>query len=173
VLRRWRPIAGGVGLLLLAIAGLHVYVTATATPLHPDPNGISSVTRSAPASQWADAVERGRQVARASLVEQNLPGLSVAVGVRGDLVWAEGFGWADLENRVPVAPDRRFRIGTASTMLTSAGVGLLLENGQLRLDDPIRRRKRRSSPSCAIGSSSRWAWMPPRPTPRPSRSPIG
>lgn len=53
------------------------------------------------------------------------------------IVWAEGFGWADLENRVPVAPDRRFRIGTASTALTSAAVGLLLEKDRLKLDDEI------------------------------------
>ena len=61
----------------------------------------------------------------------------MAVGAGSDIVWAEGFGWADLENRVPVAPDTRFRIGTASTALTSAAVGLLLEKGRLKLDDEI------------------------------------
>jgi serine beta-lactamase-like protein LACTB, mitochondrial len=38
---------------------------------------------------------------------------------------------------VPVAPAMRFRIGTASTALTSAAVGLLLEEGRLKLDDVI------------------------------------
>jgi CubicO group peptidase (beta-lactamase class C family) len=52
-------------------------------------------------------------------------------------VWAEGFGWADLDKRVPVAPDVTFRIGTASTALTSAAVGMLLEQGRLKLDDVI------------------------------------
>ena len=84
-------------------------------------------------------MEQGRQIVRAGLTEQNLPGLSVAVGVGGDIVWAEGFGWADLENRVPVAPDTPFRIGTASTALTSAAVGLLLEKGRLKLDERFRR----------------------------------
>ena len=46
-------------------------------------------------------------------------------------------GWADLEKRTPVSPETRFRIGTASTMLTSAAVGLLVEKGQLKLDDEI------------------------------------
>ena len=108
-----------------------------ATPLHPNPQDVPSVTHSAPLPKWADAVEQGRQIVRAGLTEQNLPGLSVAVGVGGDIVWAEGFGWADLEKRVPVAPDTRFRIGTASTALTSAAVGLLLEKGRLKLDDVI------------------------------------
>ena len=126
-----------VGLLLAAILGLWVYMSATATPLHPNPQDVPSVTHSAPSPKWADAVEQGRQIVRAGLTEQNLPGLSVAVGVGGDIVWAEGFGWADLEKRVPVTPDTRFRIGTASTALTSAAVGLLLEKGRLKLDDEI------------------------------------
>ena len=126
-----------VGLLLAAILGLWGYMSATATPLHPNPQDVPSMTHSAPLPKWADAVEQGRQIVRAGLTEQNLPGLSVAVGVGGDIVWAEGFGWADLENRVPVAPDTRFRIGTASKALTSAAVGLLLEKDQLKLDVEI------------------------------------
>jgi serine beta-lactamase-like protein LACTB len=82
-------------------------------------------------------VNRARRIMRAGLAEQNLPGLSVAVGVGGGIVWAEGFGWADIETRAPVTPDTRFRIGTASTVLTSAAVGLLLHKGQLTLDDEI------------------------------------
>jgi serine beta-lactamase-like protein LACTB, mitochondrial len=113
------------------------YMVATATPLHPDARSVPSVTHSEPSQTWIDAVERSRQIMRAALTEQNLPGLSVAVGVRGDLVWAEGFGWADLEKRVSVAPHTRFRIGNASTVLTAAAAGLLLEKGRLKLDDKI------------------------------------
>ena len=117
--------------------GLYSYLIATSTPLHPNAQAVPSVTHVAPSQKWAEAVEQGRHIARASLVEQNLPGLSVAVGAGGDIVWSEGFGWADLENRVPVAPHLRFRIGHASTALTSAAVGLLLEKRRLNLDDEI------------------------------------
>jgi CubicO group peptidase (beta-lactamase class C family) len=127
-----------VGLLLAAFLGLWAYMSAT-PPLHPNPQEVPSVTHSAPSPGWADAVERGRQIVRAGVAEQSLPGLSVAVGAAGDIVWAEGFGWADLETRVPVAPETKFRIGTASTALTSAAVGLLLENGRLKLDDVIQK----------------------------------
>jgi CubicO group peptidase (beta-lactamase class C family) len=126
-----------VGLLVAAILGLFAYMSVTARPLHPDPQSVPSVTHAAPSRQWAGAVERGRQIMRAGLTEQNLPGLSVAVGVGGDIEWAEGFGWADLEARVPVGPGTRFRIGTASKVLTSAAVGLLLEKNRLKLDDEI------------------------------------
>jgi serine beta-lactamase-like protein LACTB, mitochondrial len=126
-----------VGVILAAILGLYGYVIATMTPLHPNAQDVPSVTRAAPVPKWADAAEQGRRIVRASLIEQNLPGLSVAVGAGGDIVWAEGFGWADLENHVPVAPDTRFRIGTASTALTSAAVGLLLERNRVSLDEKI------------------------------------
>ena len=125
------------GVLLAFIAALWAFVIATSTPFHPDPQAVSSVTRSAPSPRWADAVERGRQIMVAGLTGQNLPGLSVAVGVGGEIVWAEGFGWTDLETRAPVEPDTRFQIGTASKVLTSAAVGLLLEQDRLKLDDEI------------------------------------
>ena len=126
-----------IGAIPVALAGLWGYMSATATPLHPNPKEVLSVTHSAPAPTWTDAVDRGREVVRAGLSEQNLTGLSVAVGIDGEIVWAEGFGWADLENRMPIAPDMKFRIGTASTVLTSAAVGLLLQDGRLKLDDEI------------------------------------
>jgi CubicO group peptidase (beta-lactamase class C family) len=129
-------VVGG-GLLLAAILGLFTYMSTTATPLHPNAQDVPSVAHSAPLPKWAAAVEEARKVVRASLTEQNLPGISVAVGASGDIVWAEGFGWADLENRVKVAPGTRFRIGTASKALTSAAVGLLLEKDRLKLDDEI------------------------------------
>ena len=130
-------IVGVVCLIPAAVLALWVYVSVTATPLHPDVRTVPSVTHASPLPKWSDAVERGRQIARASLTEKNLPGLSVAVGIGSDIVWTEGFGWADLEKKVKVEPGTRFRIGTASTALTSAAVGLLIEKGQLNLDDEI------------------------------------
>jgi serine beta-lactamase-like protein LACTB, mitochondrial len=130
-------IVGAIGLPLAAILALWSYKSVTAPILHPDPQQVRSVTHSDPSRKWTDAVERGRQIMRAGLTQQNLPGLSVAVGVGGDIVWAEGFGWADLENQVPVAPDTGFRVADVSKALTSAAVGLLLEKNKLHLDDEI------------------------------------
>ena len=128
---------GGIALIFLFALGLWLYVSATAKPLHPNPAEVPMVERAAPAQQWAGAVEQARQIARTTLVDGNWPGLSIAVGSGGNIVWAEGFGWADLEKKAKVDPDTRFRIGSASIALTSAGVGLLLEKRQLHLDDDI------------------------------------
>jgi serine beta-lactamase-like protein LACTB len=128
-------VAGGVG--VAAVLGLFAYIAVTATPLHPNPGEVPSATNSAASPKWEEAVEQARQIVRDGLTAQNLPALSVAVGAGGDVVWAEGLGWADLERRTPVTPDTRFRIGTASIVLTSAAAGLLIEQGRLKLDDEI------------------------------------
>lgn len=123
--------------LLVLIPVLWVFVSLTATPLHPNPENVPTVARSAPSPKSAGAVAKARQLALAHLTGENLPGLSVAVGIDGDLVWAEGFGYADLKTSAPVTPDHRFRIGTASIALTSAAAGLLLEQRRLKLDDEV------------------------------------
>ena len=99
--------------------------------------GVPARTQSGAAQKWDDKVGRARGVARAALADWNLPGLSVAVGVGDELVWAEGFGWEDVKSRAPVTPATRFWIGTASTALTSAAVGVLLEKDRLKLDEEI------------------------------------
>ena len=67
------------------------------------------------------------------------PGLSAAVAVDGKVVWAEGFGLADVENQVPVTPESRFRLGSVSKLLTVAAVARLVESGKLDLDAPVQR----------------------------------
>ena len=129
----------GIGAVIAGVGGLFIYMSATAKPIHPDSQDVQSVAQSAQSSKWNAAVEESRHIVRAAVAEQNLPGLSVAVGVAGEVVWGEGFGFADLEKKAPVDPQTRFRIGTISIPLTSAAAGLLLERKQLTLDEPIQK----------------------------------
>src|SRR5258706_13050024 len=82
-----------------------------------------------PLAKWARAAEQARQIVRSSISENNLAGLSIAVGIDGEIVWTEGFGFANIEKGSPVTPSHRFRTGTASIVLTSAAIGLLLSEG--------------------------------------------
>jgi len=137
-IQNWLIVAAvGVGLVSAAILGIITFVKATKTTIHANVKSVPSVMGSAPLPPWTAAAEQARQVVRTSVVTQELPGISVAVGVGGDIVWAEGFGWADMADKVPVAPETRFRIGHVSKALTSAAVGLLREQGRLHLDGEI------------------------------------
>jgi serine beta-lactamase-like protein LACTB len=80
------------------------------------------------------AIEASRALIREIMEEAGVPGSSVAVGIGGETVWAEGFGWADLELGVPVTALTKFRVGSVSKTFTAAGLGLLVERGLVDLD---------------------------------------
>jgi CubicO group peptidase (beta-lactamase class C family) len=122
-------------LLAAVVASIWVYVSLTEKPLYDAADRVPSVTPAA--HEHAGAVALARQAVRESVAEQNLPGVSVAVGVRGEIVWAEGFGYANLWRGERASPEHRFRIGTASTLLASVAAGLLIEQGRLRIDEEI------------------------------------
>lgn len=72
-------------------------------------------------------------------ISQNIPGISVAVGNKEKILWAKGFGYADLENGSPVTMQSMFRVGSVSKVITSVAVGRLYEQGKLDLDAPIQK----------------------------------
>lgn len=91
------------------------------------------------AGAYASVIAKARQLVRDSLASNGSPGVSVAVSVDGVNVWEEGFGFADLEQRVPVTPRTRFRIGSVSKSLTSIALGRLIQEGRLDLDAEVQR----------------------------------
>jgi CubicO group peptidase (beta-lactamase class C family) len=114
-----------VGVLIAAFAAVLTHAVTVAAPLFAQPPDVASVSESAPSPQWAAAVDRARPMVRAAIVEQNLPGVSIAVGMGGDIVWAEGFGWRDVVTQTPVTPATRFNIGTAAPVVAAAAVASL------------------------------------------------
>lgn len=100
------------------------------------PAAAASPSRS---GRYTAAVEQGRRAVRALMETSRAPGLSVAVGVDGAVVWSEGFGSADLELSVPVTPKTRFRIGSVSKLITAAALMKLHEDGRVDLDAPVQR----------------------------------
>jgi CubicO group peptidase (beta-lactamase class C family) len=69
--------------------------------------------------------------------KHTIPGGAVAVMRDGKLIYARGFGYADVENKTPVQPDALFRIASVSKTITSAAVMKLIEEGKLELDDHV------------------------------------
>jgi len=120
----------------LLLAGVALWVAVTIPPA-PDPDTLPSRAVGPPEAAYRQAVEEGQSIARRLVAEEKLPGLSLAVAVDGEIVWAEGFRWADLENQIPVTPETLFRIGGISKSLTAAAVGLLSDRGHLDLDAPV------------------------------------
>ena len=66
-----------------------------------------------------------------------IPGGAVAVLRDGKLIYARGFGYADVETKTPVQPDALFRIASVSKPITAAAIMKLVEEGKLKLDDRV------------------------------------
>jgi len=66
-----------------------------------------------------------------------IPGGAVAVLRDGKLIYARGFGYADVENKTPVQPDALFRIASVSKPITGVAIMKLVEEGKLKLDDRV------------------------------------
>lgn len=89
-------------------------------------------------SSFGNAIQFSRDSITKLMQRAHIPGLSVTVSVNGKTVWSEGFGYADIEHGVPVYPSKtKFRIGSISKSLTSAGLGKLYEQHKIILDSSI------------------------------------
>lgn len=67
--------------------------------------------------------------------EYNIPGGAVGVVKDGKLVFAHGYGYADVASQIPVQPDALFRLASLSKAITAATILHLVEQGALGLDD--------------------------------------
>jgi CubicO group peptidase (beta-lactamase class C family) len=114
-------------LLLLAL----VFAAAVLAPL--------GVPAHALVQSRAAAVERASEVVQAHREELGIPGISAAVAIDGTIVWSAGFGYADLENRVPARGTTLYRVGSVSKPLTATAVVQLALDGRLDLDAPVQR----------------------------------
>jgi CubicO group peptidase (beta-lactamase class C family) len=115
----------------LALAAFWLFSLATSQLIHPDPQAIPAQSSVASPQAENSSIEDARAILRAAIASENLPALSIAVAKGQVIVWAEAFGWADIATNKAATPQTRFRLGTASALLTAAGAGLLLEQGKL------------------------------------------
>ena len=67
------------------------------------------------------------------------PGLSIGIIHDQELVWARGFGYANVEKQVAATPTTRYRIASITKLFTSTAILILRDAGRLQLDDPITR----------------------------------
>lgn len=74
---------------------------------------------------------------QAEMTRQKLPGVSIAVVHHGTIIREQGYGFANLEHQVPVEPSTIFQSGSLGKQFTAALVMLLVQDGNLGLDDPV------------------------------------
>jgi len=119
---------------------LHLAAGAAALPVLSIP--VSAPAQLAPSPDQTPEPTQAERDAMSSLAnalmqQYDVPGLSVAIGRAGALVYTDAFGWADREKREAVAPTHLFRIASVTKTITSVAIFSLIEEGRIQLTDKI------------------------------------
>lgn len=86
-----------------------------------------------PAPDWAAFDRYVAQAAR----DWHVPGLAIAVVSNDSLVFARGYGVAEVGKPAPATEHTRFAIGSTTKAMTSAALGMLVDEGKLKWDDRV------------------------------------
>src|SRR5258705_11095728 len=72
------------------------------------------------------------------LKDWNAPGIGVGIVVNDKLVFAKGYGYRDYEKKLPFTPTTLCQIASNSKLFTAVAAGMLVEEGKLSWDKPVR-----------------------------------
>lgn len=66
-----------------------------------------------------------------------IPGMTIAVSIDNQIVWADGFGYSNQEFKVKASPSHKFRIGQVTEVITALTAAKLIDKGKLSLNKPV------------------------------------
>ena len=88
-------------------------------------------------SQTAETPAAVSEYVKSEMQRQHIPGLSLIVIKGGKVVFAEGYGLANVELQVASKPETVYQSGSVGKQFTATAVMMLVEEGKIRLDDPL------------------------------------
>lgn len=103
------------------------------------PRNAQTVQNVAVQSKYMQVANSLSRFIQREMQDNQLPAFSIAVVDNQQIVWAQGFGYADPEKKIPATANTVYRIGSVSKLFTDIGVMQLVERGQLDLDAPVQK----------------------------------
>jgi CubicO group peptidase (beta-lactamase class C family) len=90
------------------------------------------------ASCFAQDVARMDQIVQSYATDRKFMGTAL-VARNGQVLFSKGYGFANLEWKIPNTPDTKFRLGSVTKQFTAASILLLEERGKLSVTDPVKK----------------------------------
>ncbi len=87
--------------------------------------------------RYAQVAAELQELIQHELREKELPGFSIALVDDQQIVWAQGFGFADPDKKTAATAETVYRVGSVSKLYTSIGIMQQVERGRLNLDAPV------------------------------------
>src|SRR4051812_7887124 len=97
-----------------------------------------SITAVASASELTNCLAGFDAYIEQVLKDWNTPGIGVGIVVTDKLVFAKGYGFRDYEKKLPFTPTTLCPIASNSKLFTTVAAGMLVEEGKLTWDQPVR-----------------------------------
>ena len=98
---------------------------------------FSFISASGGEIQAPDKFAAVRSFIQEGIRQERVPSVAVAVIKDDEVVWAEGFGFADLERHLPATADSIYLLASVSKPITATGLMLLVDQGRVELDMPV------------------------------------
>ncbi|MCP4396730.1 MAG: beta-lactamase family protein [bacterium] len=89
------------------------------------------------AAEYDSIIPALSQAIEEAMQQANITGLSVALVDDQEIVWAEGFGYADKTNDIKATPETLYRVASVSKLLTATAIMQLVDQGKIDLDQPL------------------------------------
>ena len=91
------------------------------------------------AGMSSERLERVVEEFRRDVDNKKIPGFVSMIMRKGQLVQFTAYGYADIEKRIPLKEDSIFRIYSMTKPITGVALMILVEEGKIRLDDPVKK----------------------------------
>ena len=82
--------------------------------------------------------KRFRTFVTQAMKDWEVPGAAVGIIHNGKVILVEGFGYRDVEKKIPVTPETLFAIGSSSKAFTTFVMGTLVDEGKLEWNQPVK-----------------------------------
>jgi len=97
---------------------------------------VAQTSQAQASDKYADKLRAFEDFVRQQMEKNKVPGLTIGF-VKDDYMWIRGFGYADLENKVPAKADSAYRYASVQKSMTAAAILQLVEQGKVNLDAEV------------------------------------